>query len=535
MRVAASSLDLVFQETGVWLWLVHAAMSVVFAGLLYAMWVRLRRPLIGWLAAFFLAHVVAGLAIATYWWGGLVSPVASFVLALIAGGAIIAVAPLSLGAMRELRGNGTLGSRTLATWIVGGMLYGGVAALIILRRPDRPDVIITLLFRPLVLIAACGPVLLFRRTDTVLPINRHAAEAMRVGFIAAAVLQVTETVFRARVAVAMDPAIAITSTVVANLLNLLTLGIAALLAVIAQGRAELQAAFDHEVHLSRQEAQAARLESIGRLAAGIANDFNGVFGDASHHLVSARTQWRQHPDRALTDLQRVRAAVEQGTQITTGLLRLARQQETTPRRMSPTARLQELLPVLSRMMSHAQGLQAELLARGDVYIAPAHFDQIVLNVLLAAVESGQSASVVHITLHDASPEALPEAAPQVVHQAPRAAQVDLPFDTTRSTGWVRLTVTCETAPTAARIAGDDRPVSRPGAWRLDGRDLGAALGHATTQLAAEAAGGHVRVVAMPDSCSAVEVWLPSAGPTASVVTRHVASVSDVPIAGPYVS
>lgn len=476
------------------MWLVHAAMSSIFAGLLFAMWVRIRRPLVGWLAAFFLAHLVTGLLVATYWWGGLVSPAATACLAVLIGSAVIAVVPVLQGAYRELQGTRSPSRRAVGVWLVGGAIYGGVAASLILQIPDRPDLLITLGFRPVGLTAAFAPLYIFRRTLDVLPRNRVAADALRAGLFVAAGLAIVEAAFRAQVGIADQPAFAITATVVTNLLSILLLGIAALLSTLAQGRADLRAALDQEMQLSRQEAQAARLESLGRLAAGIAHDFNGVFDEASQRLSAARRQWQNAPDEALDELRGVKEAVQRGTHITTALLRLSRHHETAPRRIAPAARLKELLPVLTRMINHAQSLQVDLSARHEVIIAPARFDQLVLNVLVAAMETGQSRTALRVSLHDVTGSDLP---------------VDA-FDTRHAAVWLRLRVSCEEEAGAASPAETvEASASRAAARRPANRALSAALGHTTSQLATEAVGGHVRVMPSATSCATIEVWLPA--------------------------
>lgn len=511
MNVSGARLDVVFQETGIWLWFVHASMAAIFAGLLGVMWQRLRRPLIGWLSAFFVAHVGAGLAVAIYWRGGLASFWGSLALGIVTGGSIVAVVPVMAGAARELRGRPALPSRQLVAWMAAGVCYAGIASLIILSSPDRPDLLVGTSFRPLALIAAFAPLFFLGRVASVPAINRQAAEILRVAFLVASVLSVTEAVFRVRVPSAPNPSFAITFVVVANLTGLLTLGLGALLATVAQGRAELLAALDREVELSRQEAQAARLESLGRLAAGIAHDFNGVFGEASAHLLVARDTWRADPQRALDELLGARAAVERGTQITTSLLRLARQQDNTPRRFSPVARLTDLLPVLSRMVNLEQGLRTAVSAEYDLYFAPSQFDQLTLNVLLAAMENAPAGRVMEITLHD----------------VPAASLPTLPVDAARSRHWVQLSVSCQTD--AASSSADDAPLSRSGAWRVANRELATRLGHAAMQTAVETVGGHLRLRDGNSSCAVIEMWLPALPPVSSPLSLSSTAGPSLPL------
>jgi PAS domain S-box-containing protein len=136
--------------------------------------------------------------------------------------------------------------------------------------------------------------------------------------------------------------------------------------------------------LERRLFQAEKLESIGQLAGGVAHDFNNlltaILGFAE--LAQGRLP-KDHP--AQQDLERIVQASVRAANLVRQLLGFARKQLTQPRPISVNAVIQDLLPLLQRSLGENIRLQLNLTdAENTVFMDPAQFEQVVMNLVLNA-------------------------------------------------------------------------------------------------------------------------------------------------------
>ncbi|MEO5988932.1 MAG: ATP-binding protein [Candidatus Eisenbacteria bacterium] len=150
---------------------------------------------------------------------------------------------------------------------------------------------------------------------------------------------------------------------------------------------------------SRLEArlrQAERLESVGRLAGGVAHDFNNMLGVVIGHAEIAMGQvGPTHPLHA--DLMEISAAAQRSAGLTRQLLAFARKQPVAPRTLDLNETVPSMLTMLQRLIGehislnwhHQPGLWA-------VKLDPSQLDQMLTNLCLNARDS--ITDVGHVTI-----------------------------------------------------------------------------------------------------------------------------------------
>ncbi len=138
------------------------------------------------------------------------------------------------------------------------------------------------------------------------------------------------------------------------------------------------AALDHQLQ------HALKLESVGRLAGGVAHDFNNMLGVILGYTIMAMDQvGSDHPIHP--DLTEIRKAAERSASLTRQLLAFARKQTVTPKLVNINEPIGELLKMLPRIL----GEDIRVVWEPDthlwpVMIDPSQIDQIVTNLAVNA-------------------------------------------------------------------------------------------------------------------------------------------------------
>ena len=136
--------------------------------------------------------------------------------------------------------------------------------------------------------------------------------------------------------------------------------------------------------LQAQLAQAQKMESVGRLAGGVAHDFNNMLGVILGYTELALDG--TPPDQPLyAGLLEIRKATERSANLTRQLLAFARKQTIAPRMMDMNETVEGMLKMLRRVI----GEQVELEWRpgkslGPVKMDPTQVDQILVNLCVNA-------------------------------------------------------------------------------------------------------------------------------------------------------
>jgi len=144
-----------------------------------------------------------------------------------------------------------------------------------------------------------------------------------------------------------------------------------------------QAEFERE-RLQTQLTQAQRMEAVGRLAGGVAHDFNNMLGVIFGHtelLISQTTG----QDPIIESLNEIRTAAQRSADLTRQLLAFARKQNAIPVVLDLNQAVESILKMLSRLVGEGINLTwAPGNNVGSVRMDPSQIDQILANLCVNA-------------------------------------------------------------------------------------------------------------------------------------------------------
>ncbi len=130
--------------------------------------------------------------------------------------------------------------------------------------------------------------------------------------------------------------------------------------------------------------QAQKMEAVGRLAGGVAHDFNNVLSVIMSYgeLIVGDLK---PADPLRTDIEEIRKAASRAAGLTRQLLLFSRQQVVEPKVMD----LNEVLASMDKMLQRILGEDVELVsvpakAAGRVKVDPSHVEQVILNLVVNA-------------------------------------------------------------------------------------------------------------------------------------------------------
>jgi len=155
-------------------------------------------------------------------------------------------------------------------------------------------------------------------------------------------------------------------------------------AELEERAAERKRAAEEREALQIQLAQAQKLEAVGRLAGGVAHDFNNMLA-----VILGRADLalgRAAPKNPLCrDLEEIRQAAERSAELTRQLLAFARRQAVSPRVLD----LNEVVGTTLQMLRRLIGEDIELIwapdpAVGNVRLDPSQLDQLLANLVVNA-------------------------------------------------------------------------------------------------------------------------------------------------------
>jgi len=136
--------------------------------------------------------------------------------------------------------------------------------------------------------------------------------------------------------------------------------------------------------LAAQLQQAQKLESVGRLAGGVAHDFNNMLSVIIGHTELAMS--RVDPDEPLfADLREIRKAAGRSAELTQQLLAFARKQTVAPRVLDLNETVEGMLRMLRRLIGENIDLRwLPGAAMWPVRMDPSQIDQILANLCINA-------------------------------------------------------------------------------------------------------------------------------------------------------
>ncbi|MGC4117902.1 MAG: PAS domain S-box protein [Myxococcales bacterium] len=236
--------------------------------------------------------------------------------------------------------------------------------------------------------------------------------------------------------------------------------------------------------LQEQLAQSQKLESIGRLAGGVAHDFNNMLGVILGHVDLALEEVDPAaPLRA--DLAEIRQAALRSAELTRQLLAFARKQDVSPRLLDLNATVTGMLKMLRRLIGEDLALEWRPAPGAlQVRMDPAQVDQILANLCVNARDAIAGNGRVVIATREV----------QV------AGRVDAPAGR-----YVQLSVTDDGVGMDAEVL---RHLFEP-FFTTKPRGLGTGLGLATVHGTVQQAGGFVEVESAPGQGACFKVYLPA--------------------------
>ncbi len=143
---------------------------------------------------------------------------------------------------------------------------------------------------------------------------------------------------------------------------------------------ERKRAEEEKGRLESQLQQAQKMESVGRLAGGVAHDFNNMLSVILGHAEMAQEQ--VDPVQPLyADLQEIRKAAERSANLTRQLLAFARKQTVAPRELDLNETVEGMLKMLQRLIGENIALAWQPMAGlWTVKIDPSQIDQLLANL-----------------------------------------------------------------------------------------------------------------------------------------------------------
>jgi PAS domain S-box-containing protein len=136
--------------------------------------------------------------------------------------------------------------------------------------------------------------------------------------------------------------------------------------------------------LQIQLAQAQKMESVGRLAGGVAHDFNNMLGVIIGHAEMALDQFSKD-DPMRTDIEEIRKAAQRSADLTRQLLAFARKQAVTPKTINLNDAISGMLKMLRRLIG--EDIELTWIPQADLHsvrIDPAQLDQVLANLCVNA-------------------------------------------------------------------------------------------------------------------------------------------------------
>lgn len=142
--------------------------------------------------------------------------------------------------------------------------------------------------------------------------------------------------------------------------------------------------------------QAERMESIGRLAGGVAHDFNNMLTAIRGHADLLRMADLSGEDEE--SVEDIVEAVQRAESVTRQLLAYSRRQHQEARPVHPSEAIRDMTGLLQRLLEDRVSLRFELDEdAGPVLADPAQLDQIVMNLVLNARDSMPDGGEIRIT------------------------------------------------------------------------------------------------------------------------------------------
>ncbi len=257
---------------------------------------------------------------------------------------------------------------------------------------------------------------------------------------------------------------------------------------VAERTAALVAANGELERTTREREHARKIEALGRLAGGVAHDFNNVL-TAVHGYATMLLDALPPGDPRREDVLEIERAGGRASALTRQLLAFSRRDVVAPRILDPNRVLTELEAMLRRLIPENVRVVLDLASdAGPIRVDPSQLEQVVVNLAVNA--------------RDAMP-----AGGRIVIRT-RAATIpgaEAPPEPLAPGRWMVLSVEDGgVGMDAETLQNAFEPF-----FTTKGRDAGTGLGLATVQSIARQCGGAVAAESAPGRGSTFRVWIPA--------------------------
>ena len=252
--------------------------------------------------------------------------------------------------------------------------------------------------------------------------------------------------------------------------------------------------------LLEQFHHAQKLEAVGRLAAGIAHDFNNLLTVVRSYCDLALLEM---PDGApgREEIREIRAAGERAAALSRQMVAMSRKQAIIPRALAVGEAVREMESMLQRVTGDTVAMRVELdEPLGIVYIDPTHLEQVLMNLVINAVDAMPGGGEIVLTAGNVN-----------VSEAEAARLLGLKAGT-HVTLQVRDTGTGIDPDTLRRVFDPFFTTKEPG--------KGTGLGLSTVYGIVRDAGGHVRVDSEVGKGTTFVIYLPAEIGDQTAPERH---------------
>jgi len=170
--------------------------------------------------------------------------------------------------------------------------------------------------------------------------------------------------------------------------------------------------------LEQRIVQSKSIEALGRLAGGVAHDFNNMLTVISATVELMQLKGKQS-ERGTTDLLRIQEAANRATELTSQLLAFGRKQVLQPKVISPNQTINHLRPLLERLIREDIHLNLSLAPElGHICVDAARLEQVIVNLASNAGDAMPHGGQLFIETHNKRVEAqntgsLPFAHPEI--------------------------------------------------------------------------------------------------------------------------
>ncbi len=247
-----------------------------------------------------------------------------------------------------------------------------------------------------------------------------------------------------------------------------------------------------------------RLDAVGRLAGGVAHDFNNLIS-----VINGYTEILHHKLGEDSDTQRelheIHQAGHRAATLVRQLLAFGRRQSMDPRVIEPNRLVREHIDILSRLLGEHRSLEIDLGEdTGNVHVDPTQLQQVFLNLVLNARDATKESGRIGVSTRNVS---VP------VHRNRRAEDM-------KPGEYVLLSV----SDNGVGMDEATRKTLFEPFFTTKTEGKGTGLGLALVYGVVKQSGGHIQVTSEPNKGSTFEVFLPRSSEPVDPVSGKLASL-----------